>query len=144
MYHLWIEDLPSEEKLPPLTRTENQKLLTYGHSTHDSLPKLGLKFFCGDSLYLSCWSPLCKSIVHDTQLTLQEKTRDILMKKPSLQFKAIWLHWGFLLESTAGKDWNFKPFLVAKVTRYSLKKTLRIQSEERIRRCLKYCMDVWL
>ena len=107
LYHFWIEDLPSEEKLPPLTRTENQKLLTYGRSTLDSLPKLGLKFFCGDSLYLSCWSPLCKSVVHDTHLTLQEKIRDILVKKLSLQFKAIWLHWGFLLESTAGKNWDF-------------------------------------
>ena len=77
LYHSWIGDLQSGVRHPALTSTDNRKTTICGQSTRDSLPKLRLSKFDGDTLHWSDWSSMFKSIVHDANLSLDGKMQHL-------------------------------------------------------------------
>ena len=67
----WIEHLPDTVQ-PIESSRDNWNSSNCGHS-HNSLPKLRLNKFYGDPLHWADWSSMFKSIVHDTNLSLNKK-----------------------------------------------------------------------
>ena len=131
-YHSWIGDL--QEQPSPLTTTNNQKPLFGGHSAHDSLPKLRLDMFVGDSLHWSDWSSMFKLIVHGANVSLNGEMPH-LKNSVTGRAKSAIEGYGYGGDSyhEALKELEFrfgKPSLVVKVTLDRLRKTAHVQNDK--------------
>ena len=128
----WIEHLP--DTVQPLEPSrDNWNSSNCGHS-HDYLPNLRLNKFDGDPLHWADWSSMFKSIVHDTNLSLNKKMQHLqnsVVSKAKSAIEGYGYSGDSYYEALKELESRFgKPSLVVKVTLDRLRKMARLQNDK--------------